>query len=149
MGRQRRHHEARIVGEQADVPDTRALDMSETFGDAVEIGLAADQADTRMLLGLPDEVLARAKADLKPDAVGRQAAAKGLGEIDLLGRIRRQCQQKTGQQRVEQRLLPGPQFLAPTTTMQRASTGVVHEAEPTSPRRSGTDPFATWRRRAA
>ena len=57
---ERRHQQAGVVGEHPDVADAGALDMRQAFGDAVEIGLAADQSDIGMLLGLPDQVLARA-----------------------------------------------------------------------------------------
>ena len=90
-----------------------------------------------MVLGLPDEMLAGAEAHFQPHAIGRQRAPESLREIDLrstlgdlvVGRddgFGGQGDGEARQQRVEQRLLPGPQFLAPATTVQRASTGFFH-----------------------
>ena len=47
--------------------------------------------------------------------------------------VLRQGDGEARQQRVEQRLLPGAQFLAPSTTMQRASAGFFHDAFPAIP----------------
>jgi hypothetical protein len=135
--RQRRHDEAGIVGEQPHVGDARPLDMRQALRDAVDKGLAADQADGRMMLGLPHQMLAGAEAHFEPNAFGRQRAAEEAREIDLrralgnigLGRDDRfggQVEGEARQQRVEQRLLPGTQLLAPATTMQRTSAGFFH-----------------------
>ena len=83
------------------------------------------------------EMLARAEAHFQPYAVGRQRAAEQAREIDLRGALGHlvvgrddgfggQGDFEARQQRVEQRLLPGPQFLAPSTAVQRASTGFFH-----------------------
>src|SRR5689334_2018800 len=97
-----------------------------------------------MLRGLPDQMLAGAEADLQPHSVRRHAAAERCREVDPCGRLRH-GKREARQQRVEQRLLPDAQLLAPTTTVQRASTVFLHELL-TSPRRSGTGPWSTSRR---
>ena len=78
-----------------------------------------------MLPGLPDEMLARAEADLEPHAAGRQYPAKKPRQIDLL-RLRRHGERETRQQRLEQRLLPVAQFLATAPTEESAAADVRH-----------------------
>ena len=96
--------------------------MREALGDAVHVGLAADQPDIGMLLGLPHQMLAGAEADLEPDLA---RAAEQRRRIDLL-RLRRNGDQKLRQQRVEQRLLAGPQLLAATPAVEGALTLLRH-----------------------
>jgi hypothetical protein len=139
LRRQRLHHKPGVVGEQPDIRHARPLDVRQALGDTVHIGLAADQPDRRMILGLPDEVLAGTEPHFQPHALRRQRAAESLREIDLRGAFGDlvvgrddgfggQGDGEARQQRVEQRLLPGPQFLAPSTAMQRASAGFFHDA---------------------
>src|SRR5581483_2386708 len=95
---------------------TCALDVRQALGDAVDVGLAADQPDIRMLLGLPDQMLAGTEADLEPDF---PRAVKNGRQIELL-RLRRQFQRNLRQQRIEQGLLPGAKLLAAPAAVKRA-----------------------------
>ena len=51
----------------ADGRDAAILDGAEQAPHAVDERLAADEADVLMLLRLPQQMLARAEADLEPD----------------------------------------------------------------------------------
>src|SRR5262245_27351277 len=51
----------------ADRRDAACLDRAEKACHAVDEGLAADEADILVPLGLPQEMLARAEANLEPD----------------------------------------------------------------------------------
>src|SRR6185369_7222172 len=64
--RQTRQEEAGVVGMEPDVGELLLLDLREQRGEAVEEGLAADEADPRMTLRLPGQMLAAAEADLEP-----------------------------------------------------------------------------------
>src|SRR6185437_11516306 len=93
--------------------------MGQALGDAVEIGLAADQPDIGVLLGLPHQMLAGAEADLEPDL----ARAEQRRQIELLRRGWN-GDEELGQQGVEQGFLPGPKLLAATAAVERALTGL-------------------------
>ena len=82
---------------QADVCEACALDRCQRFGHAVDKRLDADESGVRMSLGLGDQMLAAAKADLEPHIVGM------LEKCSKICR-RRICQieRKLRQQRLEQ-----------------------------------------------
>ena len=54
---------------QADVADVVRLDLRQDLRHAVDIGLAADEADVRKGLRLRDQMLAAAESDFEPDIV--------------------------------------------------------------------------------
>ena len=64
------------------------VDRDQRLGDAVEKAVGADEADARMRLGLRDQMLGAAEADLEPhvvDACGnsaRRSAGAGFAEIE-------------------------------------------------------------------
>ena len=122
------------------LPTPRALDMRQALGDAVEVGLAADQADIGMLLGLPDQMLARAEADLQPHAIGRQAAAEQLARDRSSCGSAGRASARRGSSVSSSDCCPTRSFLPrrrPCSVRRRASS---MESRLTSPRRSGTGP---------
>ena len=66
---------ARITAAEADVGQLLFVDGGEEFGDAVDEGLGAENADLRIAGGLAGEVFAAAEADLEPDfaCAGKEA----------------------------------------------------------------------------
>ena len=107
------------------------LDVRQAFGHAVDVGLAADQADIGMLLGLPDEVLAGAESHFQPEVA---RIAEKCRRIELL-RLRRQFQPEPRQQCIEQRLLAGPELLAAPAAVERPLFSLRHITPTTSRRR--------------
>ncbi len=95
--RQPLEEQAGVVDEEADVDELLRLDVAQEAGDAVEIGLDADQPDLGVGGGLPSQVLAAAEADLEPDA--RPRRGEQGGGVELAGRG--QGQPELGQQPVE------------------------------------------------
>ena len=82
--------------------DAAILDCSEQASHSVDEGLAADKADIFMCLGLPEQMLARAEADLEPDIVDGRLEKLGQG-----GRRRTaEVEAQTRQQPADQPLLP-------------------------------------------
>ena len=71
----------------ADGRNAAILDGAEQAPHAVDEGLAADEADVLMLLRLPQQMLARAEADLEPDLVDRNREEirqlRGAGSLRL------------------------------------------------------------------
>ncbi len=65
--RQPGEHVARIAVMDADGARAALLDLAEQARHAVDEGLAADEADILMMLGLPEQMLAGAEADLEPN----------------------------------------------------------------------------------
>ena len=65
-GRQHIEHVAHIAGIDAQIIHACAADLAQEHRHAIDIGLAADDADTGVQAGLMDHMLAPAKADLKP-----------------------------------------------------------------------------------
>jgi hypothetical protein len=65
--RQAVEQEAGIVDEEPDIGEPVRLDPAQQAGDAVEIGLDADQPDLGIGRRLPRQVLTAAEADLEPD----------------------------------------------------------------------------------
>jgi hypothetical protein len=57
----------RIVGVQSNIGELLLLDGAQDLDDPVLERLAADEADTRIVPRLPEQVLAAAEADLQPD----------------------------------------------------------------------------------
>ena len=70
-------HVPRITNMDADRSEPCALDLAEQARHAVDKGLTADEADMRMMSGLPDEVLAGPKTDLEPDFGNRAREQPG------------------------------------------------------------------------
>ena len=60
-----------VAREQPDVGDVVCLDLREDLCHAVDIGLAADEADIREGNRLRDQMLAATEADLQPDGLER------------------------------------------------------------------------------
>ena len=58
---------ARIAGPDGEIVDPRRADLAQQHGDAVDEGLATDDADFRVTGGHVYHVLAAAEADLQPD----------------------------------------------------------------------------------
>jgi hypothetical protein len=59
--------------EDPDIAKTPLLDDGEKFRHAIDEGLAADEADIGVTLGLCREMLAAAEADLEPERARRRA----------------------------------------------------------------------------
>ena len=70
-GRQPGEHIDRVAVMQPDVGELARRDRGQRLGHAVDERLDADEAGARMLLGLRDQVLAAAEADLEADVVDR------------------------------------------------------------------------------
>ena len=85
---QRRQEQPRIVVEYPDIGEGPVLDMAQQGGDAVDKGLAADEADIGMGFGLPGQMLAGAEADFQPAGLTgrseqrRQIDRAALGKPD-------------------------------------------------------------------
>ena len=60
-------------------PDAAILDRTEKGAEAVDERLAADKADIFMRLGLQEQMLAGAEADLEPDIVDGRWEKLGQG----------------------------------------------------------------------
>ena len=73
-----------VAGEQADIADIVGLDLRQDLRHAVDIGLAADEADIRKGLRFRDQMFAAAESDFEPDVL--ESADRRVGEI---GRSRR------------------------------------------------------------
>ena len=71
--RQRREHQPRVIDKNPNVVDVLAFDMREKPSDTGLENFAADETDLRMAFGLNSEMLAPAKADLKPNVPLRRA----------------------------------------------------------------------------
>jgi len=73
-----------ISCEQADVADIVRLDPGQDLGHAVDIRLAADEADLRKSARFRDQVFAAAKTDFEPDGIGRRIEQAGeIGRVQL------------------------------------------------------------------
>jgi len=74
-----------VAREQPDVADVVGLDLGQDLGHAVDIGLAADEADIREGKRFGDQMLAAAEPDFEPDLAGRRVEqvdeADGLGPV--------------------------------------------------------------------
>ena len=86
----------------ADRLDAAILDRAEQSADAIDERLATDKADIFMVLGLPEQMLAGAEADLEPNVVDGRREQLGQG-----GRRRAlEVEAETRQQLADQPLLP-------------------------------------------
>ena len=94
-----------IARPNAHIGEMLALDLPEQRGHAVDVGLAADQADIGMGLGLGGEMLAAAEADLEPDLPARRHEQRPWikeGRIERAGL--RECDPEARQQMLDQLL---------------------------------------------
>ena len=95
---------ARIAIMHANVGNALLVNVAEQLGDAVNVGLAADEADVRMGRGLPGKVLAAAEADLQPDILDVAEQA-----LRLLERAHARLDAQSGEQVLDQPRLAGAQ----------------------------------------
>jgi len=101
---ERGEQEPRVVAEDPDIAEPLGLDAGEQPRDAVEEGLAADQAGPGMRARLGGEMLAGAEADLEPDrARARVEQRRGVQP----GGERRPRDLEPRQQGLDQRALAG------------------------------------------
>ena len=96
----------------ADVGEAAVVDQGAQAGQAVDEGLAADQPDLAMRLGLVGEMFAAAETNLKPYRVGLVIEQGRRIEFRLGG------DQQTRQQRIDQRLAARAQPLAVTPAVE-------------------------------
>lgn len=106
---QRREQRRRLAVKDADIGKVFARDAGEQRGDSGLVDLGADEADLRIARRLPQQVLARAEADLEPDPPDRRIEARALAERLALGR---QSHREPRQELVHQPL-PARAQLAP------------------------------------
>ncbi len=67
--RQDTQNQSRVINEDANVAKAQFLDENKKVGDAVDIGLAPDQANPGIVSRHRSEMLAAAKPDFKPNIV--------------------------------------------------------------------------------
>src|SRR5262245_57661292 len=91
----------------ADVGDVAGLDGAEKACHAVDEGLAADEADILAPRGLPQQMLARAEADLEPDLRDRLRKERGKSGRGPMREVEAEAQQEFA----DQPLLPRAQRL--------------------------------------
>ena len=91
----------------ADRLDAAILDRTEKSAEAIDEGLATDEAHIFVVLGLPEQMLARAEADLEPNLVDGRHEQLGQGG----GGSGVQVEAETRQQLADQPLLPRAQRL--------------------------------------
>ena len=103
--RQSRHQQSRVVGEDANILEPPPLDLRKQLDDPVLENLAADEADFRMLIGLPCEMLPSAETNLKPNAASQSAEQTARVEPTRAGNCDRNSRHQSG----KKRLLPGAQ----------------------------------------
>jgi hypothetical protein len=72
-------HITRVAVMDADGGELRSVDLAEQARHAVDERLAADEAHLRMMLCLPEQMLARAEADLEPHFGNRRREQPGQG----------------------------------------------------------------------
>ena len=85
-GRQRFDQRARVAGANPDVGELLLVDRRQQLGDAVDEGLAADEADVRLFARPGGQMLAAAEADLEPEfagANGRTGSRPRARPVDL------------------------------------------------------------------
>ena len=71
-----REQSAGVLGKDLDAVDAVFGDRRQQRRDAVDVGLAADEADVRVVPGLRQEVFTGAEADLQPDVAGARRRAR-------------------------------------------------------------------------
>ncbi len=72
-----------IAREQPDVADVVGFDLRQDLRHAVDVGLAADEAEIGKGERFGDQMFAAAESDLEPDSVGRRV--EQAGEIGWRG----------------------------------------------------------------
>jgi hypothetical protein len=97
----------RIAEVQPDIAETLRRDRGQRFRHAVNKRLDPDESGLRVALGLCDQMLAAAEADL--DA---HLAHRSVEQGRERGRARAEVKRQVRQQRVEQRRLPWLQPVA-------------------------------------
>ena len=118
-------HLAGIPVMDADGLEAAIFDGAKQAAHAIDERLAADKADMGVVLRLPDQMLARAEADLKPHLTDRDredsCQARGRGPIDSEAQLR--------QQHGQELLFPPSQgagfapAIGPDRSIERASIG--------------------------
>ena len=113
IGRRPRQQFGGIAGEQPDIADVVGFDLRQDLGHAVDIRLAADEADLRKSARFRDQVFAAAKTDFEPDGIGRRIEQAGeigrAGTCDIERQPRQQVFDQVGLMRAKLVALAPPE----------------------------------------